>query len=163
MGSDMRSVFKAVMAFILSAAVVIVVFAVMIGVFLAPKDSVLESLPRYETKEYFSSGGFQDYTDYAKYTYRVSESELAENEYLRPVTQGDIPTILAYVEDFEGWVEISQDFPKESYDFDKSTIGEGDYWFLQNRYEDPEKAFWNYDLYYFDVDASSLYYFHSNM
>ena len=50
MGSDMRSVFKAVMAFILSAAVVILVFAVMIGVFLAPKDSVLESLPRYETK-----------------------------------------------------------------------------------------------------------------
>lgn len=159
----MKRILKEIAVAVLIVFAVLLAAAIIIGVFLSPKDPVLESLPGYETKEYVSSGGFQDYTDYAKYTYRISESELAENGYLCPVTQDDIPTILAYLEDFEGWVEISPDFPKESYDFDKSAIGEGDYWFLQNRYEEPEKAFWNYNLYYFDVDASTLYYFHSNI
>lgn len=159
----MKRILKGIAVAVLIVFAVLLAAAIIIGVFLAPKDPVLESLPGYETKEYVSSGGFQDYTDYAKYTYRISESELAENAYLRPVAKGDISTVMEYVENFEGWVEISPDFPKKSYDFDKSTIGEGDYWFLQNRYEEPEKAFWNYNLYYFDVDASILYYFHSNI
>lgn len=126
-------------------------------------DPVIESLPKYEKEEYFSSGGFQDFTDYAKYTYRISESDIAHNEFLCPVTEESIPTILEYVEDFEGWVEICEDFPSESYDFDKALISVGDYFFISNHYEEPEKAFWNYDLYYFDVGASILYFFHNNI
>lgn len=126
-------------------------------------DPVIKSLPRYEKEEYFSSGGFQDYTDYAKYTYRISESDIAQNEFLCPVMEENIPTILEYVENFEGWVEICKDFPSESYDFDKALISMGDYFFISNHYEEPERAFWNYNLYYFDVDASILYFFHSNI
>ncbi len=126
-------------------------------------DPVIESLPKYEKEEYFCSEGFQDYTIYTKYTYGISESDIAHNEFLCPVTEESIPTILEYVEDFEGWVEISEDFPSESYDFDKALISVGDYFFISNHYEEPEKAFWNYDLYYFDVGSSILYFFHNNI
>lgn len=148
--------FVAIIFSIVAAAAITVLLFV-------PKDPVLDSLPKCERKEYYSSGGFQDSTDYAKYTYGIDESIVSGNELLQPVTQEDISTILDYVNHFEGVVDISQDFPSESYDFDKSVISEGDYFFISNHYEEPERAFWNYNLYYFDMDASILYYFQNNI
>ena len=128
-----------------------------------PKDVILESLPKYSEKEYYSSGGFQDTTDYAKYTYLISGEDLQNNEYLLPVESTDLPQIIAYIEDFEEWVSVSQEFPSDSYDFDKAFVSVGDYFYVSNRYQEPEKAFWNYDLYYFDLESLTLYYFHSNI
>lgn len=130
---------------------------------LIPDDIVLESLPKYSEKEYYSSGGFQDTTDYAKYTYHISEEDLQNNEYLLPVESTDLPQIIAYIEDFEEWVSVSHDFPSESYDFDKAIVSAGDYFYVSNRYQEAEKAFWNYDLYYFDLETLTLYFFHSNI
>lgn len=129
----------------------------------APKDAILESLPDYESKEFYTSGGFQDYTDYGKYTYRIYETELLENPYFFRVTEEDIPEILAYIDNFEGWVEACHDFPKEKYDFDAASVEVGDYFCLLSEYEEADKAFWNYDLYYFDLEAGILYYFHNNI
>lgn len=159
----MNKFFKAIAAIVLSIFAAALVMAVIFLLFLLPKDPVLDSLPKYEKKEYYSSGGFQDFTDYAKYTYQISESEIKQSEVLRPVTEEDIPAILEYVEHFEGCVIVCQDFLSESYDFEKSIVSEGDYFFISNHYEEPERAFWNYNLYYFDVDASILYYFHTNI
>ena len=78
-------------------------------------------------------------------------------------TEDDISGILAYVDNFEEWVRTCEDFPKDSYEFDQSRIGVGDYFFILNKYGEAEKAFWNYNLYYFDVDAGMLYYFHNNI
>lgn len=130
---------------------------------LIPEDIILESLPKYSEKEYYSSGGFQDTTDYAKYTYLISEEDLQNNEYLLPVKSTDVPQIIAYIEDFEELLSVSHDFPSESYDFDKAIVSAGDYFYVSNRYQEPEKAFWNYDLYYFDLESLTLYYFHSNI
>ncbi len=126
------------------------------------KDPVIESLPQYEKEEIFSTNSVRDFMNYAKYTYRVSESDIAQNEFLCPVTEEDIPTIMEYVEDFERWVELDGEFPEESYDFDKSLIAVGDYFFISNYYEEPEKAFLSYSLYYFDTDSSILYFFLNN-
>ena len=133
------------------------------SVLFAPKDPILASLPDYESKEFYSCNGFQDTTDYAKYTYRVSESVFTHSAYFRRVTQADIPRIRSYIEDFEGWVEICSDFPRESYDFDKASVSEGDYFYILNRYEEPGKEFWSYNVYYFDPDTQILYYFHNNI
>lgn len=148
--------FAAIIFSIIAAAAITVLLFV-------PKDPVLDSLPKYERKEYYSSGGFQDSTDYAKYAYGIDESIISGNELLRPVTKEDFSTILDYVNHFESVVDVSRDFPSESYDFDKSIISEGDCFYISNHYEEPEHAFWNYNLYYFDVDASILYYFHFNI
>ena len=67
----------------------------------APKDPVLDALPRWESKEFYTSGGFQDSTDYAKYTYRIGKDQLEETGFLHPVKEDNIPDILAYVENFE--------------------------------------------------------------
>lgn len=129
----------------------------------APQDSIIASLPDYESKEFYSCNGFQDTTDYAKYTYRVSESAFTHSPYFRKVTEADIPKILSYIENFEGWVETCSDFPAESYDFDSSGIEGGDYFYILNRYDEPGKEYWNYNVYYFDLDAQILYYFHNNI
>lgn len=128
-----------------------------------PEDAILKSLPKYSEKEYYSSGGFQDTTDYAKYKYQISEDDLQSNAYLQLVGAEQISQIKAYIENFEEWVSASHDFPAESYDFDKDIISEGDYCYIANRYQEPEKAFWNYDVYYFDLETLTLYYFHSNI
>ena len=129
----------------------------------AVKDPILSSLPAYDSREFYSSGGFQDYTDYGKYTYRIYEKTLMENPYFRKVTDADIPKLEAYLDDFENWVAICEDFPQASYDFDRASLEAGDYYYILNRYEEPEKEFWCYDLYYFDLDTGILYYFHSNI
>ena len=129
----------------------------------APKDPILGSLPEFESKEYYSSGGFQDFTNYGKYTYRIYETTLTENPYFRKVTDADIPRLEAYLDDFENWVAICEDFPQASYDFHRTTLEAGDYYYILNRYQEPEKEFWNYNLYYFDLDTGILYYFHSNI
>lgn len=159
----MKRLFKAIAAIILSLVAAALVMVLVMAVIFRPKDSVLDSLPKYEKKEFYSSGGFQDFTDYAKYTYRITESELAECKSLRPVTEENIPDILEYVDFFESVIENSQDFPSESYDFDKSQISAGDCFFLHNRYEEPEKAFWFFKLYYFDLDTGTLHYFRFNI
>ena len=105
----MKRLFKAIAAIILSLVAAALIMVLVMAVVFRPKDSVLDSLPKYEKKEFYSSGGFQDFTDYAKYTYGITESELVECESLRPVSEEDIPDILGYVEFFENVIEDSQD------------------------------------------------------
>ena len=159
----MKRFFPVVLIALLIGAMVLAGAVWLLSLLFAPKDAILESLPDYETREFYTSGGFQDFTDYAKYTYDIYETELMENPYFRQVTEEDIPEILSYLDNFEGWVDICTGFPKENYDFDTAWVEPGDYFYLFTEYEDPEKKFWNYDLYYFDLTESILYYFHSNI
>lgn len=125
-------------------------------------DRVLASLPKYESEEFYTSGGFQDYTDYAKYTYKtVPTRDLETSAYFRVTTAEAVEEILSYVENFEGWVEAVGGELKEHYDLDKTVISEGDYFYIALR--DEQGKFDNYTVYYFDVDAQILYYFHNNI
>lgn len=130
---------------------------------LIPVDPVLEYLPKYETREFYTSGGFQDYTDYAKYTFGEKTLDLEGHPNLRFVTREDIAEIEDYLDNFEGWVAICQDFPQESYDFQRDWLKEGDFFYIQHRYEGEEKKFWSYNVYYFRLEDQTLYYFHSNI
>lgn len=153
-----------VVLFSLLAALVTVVVALTIffGV-TAPTDPVRESLPDYISKEFYSSGGFQDFTDYGKFTYSLSEEVLEENPYLRPVTEADLEVIFGYLDNFENWVALCTDLPAGCYDFDRSLMGEGDYFYIHNTYTEPDKLYWDYTLYYFDSASGILYHFHSNI
>ena len=147
---------------VLALGITILGLSIPISYLLAPKDSILNSLPDYIDKEFYSSGGFQDYTDYGKYTYQISEMPLIHNSYFLRVSEENIPEILSYIENFEGWVEITE-FPSEKYDFDKSVITEGDYFYILSKYDEPGQEFYDYNVYYFDLDAQILYYFHNNI
>lgn len=81
---------------------------------LIPKDPVLSYLPKYESREFYTSGGFQDYTDYAKYTFGEKSLNLEEHPNLCPVTGEDIPEIAVYLDHFEESVENCSDFPEKT-------------------------------------------------
>ncbi len=123
-------------------------------------NPVLKELPIYSKKEYYSSGFWLDYTDYAKYFYKnVSEEDLQSAESFSKTTEEDVEIILDCVENFEIWVEMAEDELKENYDFDKSVVSTGNYAYIENY--SPHSPV--YDIYYFDLNGQILYYFHNDI
>lgn len=128
------------------------------------QDPVLASLGRYETKEFYTSGGFQDYTDFAKYTY--SSPDLEDNPYFAPLSDADRAELERFLDDFENWIETIRwsDPDNEvvvNYAFDRSNIDTGDYFYI---YEDADyPKFGCYDIWFLDAQTKVLYYFHSNI
>ena len=133
-------------------------------------DAVALSLGQYENMEYYTDGGFQDHTDYAKYTY--SSPTLADNKYLVRLDKQCIERLNGYLDDFEKWVDlIREGNPKseivENYDFDRSTIDDGDCYYIGGRYSETLSDIdfnyqSRYDIYFFDIQTNTLYYFHNN-
>lgn len=159
----MKRVVAVLLILLLATGLALLIFPLVMSVLFAPKDPILNSLPDYTHKEFYTCGGFQDYTDYAKYTYEVSESVFTHSSYFLKVTEENIPKINAYLDNFENWTRTCSDFPLEAYDFDRSQVQTGDYFYILNRYEEPAAEFDNYNLYYFDMDTGILYYFHNNI
>ncbi len=131
-------------------------------------DPVVSSLPKYASKEYYTSGGFQDFTDYTKYTYKsVDNDDLQNSPYFKMVTEDDIEEILLHIENFEEWVEICGGELEENYDFDKSIISIGDYFYIKTKYDETSDSildkFFDYTVYFFDLDSQVLYLFQNNM
>lgn len=131
---------------------------------------VLATLPDYKNKEFYTSGGFQDYTDYAKYTYNsVTVENLESSKYFTVITSEDVDEILLHIDDFEEWVETIGGELKKNYDFDRSIVTEGDFFYIKTKYGEPigqqgtYGKFHNYSVFYFDIDAQILYYFHNNI
>ena len=108
-------------------------------------------------EEHFQQGGFQDYTDYAKYVYESSSAFEKSSDY-SPVSESDINTIKGYTDNFKGW--MSTDDRLSEYDFDDSCITAGDYYRLRIKYKD--NPYSDYTLWFFDAETYILYYFHSN-
>lgn len=130
----------------------------------APNDEVLTSLGEYKTKEYFTSGGFQDYTDYAKYTYE--KIEFSDNKYFKQISTDSEKDLKAHIENFEECIESIKNSDSKNelvlgYDFDASVISDDDYLHI---YDDPDyPELGNYDIYYYDIENMTLYYFHNNI
>ena len=135
----------------------------------APEDKVLNSLGEYKSKEIYTEGAFQDYTDYAKYYY--NSVDFTDNEYFSKIGQADIDVLNEHLDDFESCIEAHgyNDASSEivvNYDFDRSLIDSEDYLYI-----DSEKHTWNdgytslvnYDVYFFDTQTNTLYYFHNNI
>lgn len=128
------------------------------------KDPIIESLSNYERKEFYTSGGFQDFTDYAKYVYLSTAMQAFENsEYFRAMTAEDVEEVLLYIENFEMWVEIIGGDLQENYDFDKSAVIEGDFLYIETNEGSMSGKFDNYSIYYFQTGTQILYYFHNNI
>ena len=125
-------------------------------------------LPKgYTSKEEFlDKNGWQDYTDYCKYYY--NSTSVIENSQYRMITESDIEEIKGYFSNFRGWMEAGNRL--EEYDFDDSSITEGDYVFIETKEGEPiGKAghtygkYDNYTVYFFDVESCVLFYIHSNI
>ena len=135
----------------------------------APEDKVASSLGKYNSYEFFTSGGSQDYTDYAKYSY--SSIEIEDNEYLKKVEETDLEIINEHLDDFEKWIRVhGEGEPSselvENYDFDRDCLGVGDYFYMESEdhtWSDGHTSLVKYNVYLFDVQTQILYYFHNNI
>lgn len=133
------------------------------------QSKVLRSLPDYESEVFYTSDGFQDYTDYAKYTYdSVSVQDLEDSNYFTVTTAKDVQKINIYINNFEEWVKAVGGDLKKNYDFDRSIVTEGDYFYIFTYEGKPigestYGKFDNYSVFYFDIDTQTLYYFHNNI
>lgn len=148
----------------LAAALFSLVLVVSLAGCSIPKDDVLDSLGKYESKQFFTSGGFQDFTDYAKYCF--DSVDFSDNSYFQIITESSRENLEAHIDDFEKWVQAVRDTDADNevvvnYDFDRSVISDSDYIYI---YDDPDyPEFGNYNVYYFDVETNILYYFHNNI
>ena len=134
-----------------------------------PEDKVIATLGEYEKKEFFTSGGFQDYTDYAKYYFNSANAK--ENQYLNKIQDADFAIINTHLDDFEGWIETIRNSEPSSevvvnYDFDREIIDTEDYFYIdseEHTRSDGHTSLVKYNIYLFDTQTQVLYYFHNNI
>ena len=153
----------------IAAVLVCVVFLLSISSCAVPEDKVIASLGEYEKNEFCTSGGFQDYTDYAKYYF--TSANVVENKYLNKIQETDFAIINTHLDDFEGWIETIKDSEPScevvvNYDFDREIIDVEDYIYIKSEertWSDGFTTLVNYNIYFFDTQTQVLYYFHNNI
>ena len=134
-----------------------------------PVDKVLDSLGEYKSCEFYTEDSFQDYTDYAKYYY--DSVDFSNNEYFTKIEQSDIDVLNEHLDDFESWIETYREGDASrdivvNYDFDRSFIDNADYLYINSEkhtWDDGYTSLVNYDVYFFDTQTNTLYYFHNNI
>lgn len=128
------------------------------------ENKVILSLGDYSEIGFYTSGGFQDYTDYAKYN--IESPMLDNNLYFKQVTPDSKENLTDHIDNFERWVfSVKESDEKNSlvqnYDFDKSVISESDFLYI---YDDPDyPRLGCYNIYFLDSETNILYYFHNNI
>ncbi|MBQ4585679.1 MAG: hypothetical protein IJA82_05685 [Clostridia bacterium] len=136
---------------------------------------VISTLGEYEKEEFYSSGVFQDYTDYGKY-YFSGVPSIKDNEYFKFVAETDIVVLNGYIDNFDNWVNLISESPStkegrelvKNYDLDRTIINEGDFFYIYDKMGEPigesqYEQYECYDVYIFDIESCTLYYFHNNI
>ena len=149
--------------------VILLILAISLSACTAPENKVLNSLGEYKSHEFYTEGAFQDYTDYAKYYY--DQVDFADNEYFYKIGQADIDALNEHLDDFESWIKTlrENDASREivvNYDFVRSLIDCEDYLYIESEkhtWDDGYTSLVNYDVYFFDTQTNTLYYFHNNI
>ena len=134
-----------------------------------PGDDVRYSIGNYTHCEWYSSGGFQDYTDYGKFYY--DSVDFTKNRYFHKMETSDIAVLTEHLDDFEGWIALyRKDEPSMElvvqYDFDRSIIDCEDFLYIESElhtWHDGRTSLVNYNIHFFDTQSNTLYYFHSNI
>ena len=148
---------------------VVLILAISLSACTAPENKVLNSLGEYKSHEFYTEGVFQDFTDYAKYYY--DQVDFADNEYFYKIGQADIDVLNEHLDDFESWIKTYREGDASceivvNYDFDRSLIDCEDYLYIESEkhtWDDGYTSLVNYDVYFFDTQTNTLYYFHNNI
>ena len=153
----------------IALVLVCVVLLLSISSCAVPEDAVIASLGKYEKNEFFTSGGFQDYTDYAKYYF--TSANIVENKYLNKIQETDFVIINTHLDDFERWIETIKNSESSSevvvnYDFNRKIIDTEDYFYIDSEdhtWSDGHTSLVRYNIYLFDTQTQVLYFFHNNI
>ncbi len=114
------------------------------------------NLGKYEDHEGYSDVGFQDGTEYYKFYYDEDVlPRLEHSDYFSKIEQSDKDRINRFVINYEEVLEFT-DF-KDEFDFDLDKFNSNDYFYIDNN------GFESYDVWCFDTESLTLYYFHNNI
>lgn len=96
-----------------------------------------------------------------------------ESEYFKPVTAESKTELLGYIDEFEQVIDSLRDGDEgadlvNNYRFSRDDIDEGDYLYIYDREGKPigDGAYSKYDyynVYFFDSQTTTLYYFRNNI
>lgn len=160
---------KLKMIFLISAAFLLA-FSLSACVFKSG-DPVIASLGKAMSVQRYSCAGFGDSTDFGIYTF--PGASLGESEYFKPVTAESKTELLGYIDEFEQVIDSLRDGDEgadlvNNYRFSRDDIDGSDYLYIYDREGKPigDGAYSKYDyynVYFFDSQTTTLYYFHSNI
>ncbi|MBO5433166.1 MAG: hypothetical protein J6A43_03810, partial [Clostridia bacterium] len=96
---------------------------------------------------------------------------IEENEYLKKIQESDFAEIDKHLNDFENWIKIFKDKDDSlelvvKYDFNRNIIDVEDYIYIRSEehtWDDGFTSLVSYDIYFFDTQTLTLYYFHNNI
>lgn len=134
------------------------------------KDPVIASLGKAMSVQRYSVSGFGDSTDYGIYTFTGAKPE--DSEYFKPVTVESKNELLGYIDNFENWVNVTREDDDntlfENYHFSRADIDESDYLYISDRDGEPigdgvYSKYDSYNVYFFDSQTTTLYYFQNNI
>lgn len=152
---------KKIIVIIIVVGVLICLSLVFSSTYVSPQE-VIKSIGNYEQVDYYSNDGFQDYTDFAIYTYE--EPNVENSDYF--IRFADTNELNTYLDNFENWVDLSKGTEiYENYNFDRSILDDEDYYYISDKYmtDDFYSKFDNYDFYIYDYQTKTLHYFHNNI
>ncbi len=108
------------------------------------------------SEEHWDQDGWQDFVDYAKFLYKDDSAFAVDPEYGK-VTEADIPRLKGFFDNFRQWMKVEERL--KEYDFDPSCLDAGDLFRLVEKYPNYD----DYDIWFFDSQTLTLYYFHANI
>ena len=133
--------------------------------------TVIASLGKAMSVQRYSCAGFGDSTDFGIYTFPGASP--GESEYFKPVTAESKTKLLGYIDEFEQVIDSLRDGDEgadlvNNYRFSRADIDESDYLYIYDREGKPigDGAYSKYDyynVYFFDSQTTTLYYFHNNI
>lgn len=133
--------------------------------------TVIASLGRAMSVQRYSCAGFGDSTDFGIYTFPGASP--GESEYFKPVTAESKTELLGYIDEFEQVIDSLRDGDEgadlvNNYRFSRDDIDESDYLYISDRDgeaigEGVYSKYDSYNVYFFDSQTTTLYYFHNNI
>ena len=152
----------------------ILVFCMLLSFSSCSKSArILNSVGSYEQITYYEIPDFQNLKIFAKYSY--SKFELGNNNYFQKISANNQEHLINYIEHYEKHLDYyTQQYDLiDNYESCISYIDSDDYFYIYDYYIDegnfdsqtlPEDmSYWNYDIYFFDFQSSTLYYLHDNI
>lgn len=133
--------------------------------------TVIASLGKAMSVQRCSCAGFGDSSDFGIYTFPGASP--GESEYFKPVTAESKTKLLGYIDEFEQVIDSLRDDDEgadlvNNYRFSRDNIDGSDYLYISDR--DGEaigdgvySKYDSYNVYFFDSQTTTLYYFHNNI
>lgn len=128
------------------------------------QEEMIDFLGKPESEQFWTHGEFQDHADFGIYYY--PSLNIKKSKDFSQVSPADIETLGLFVDNYEQWIAaVESNDPEDelvvNYAFDRGLIDTQDHFYIYTKYED--HPLHHYDVWFFDSQTKTLYYFHANI